>query len=30
MLDHIGLTVSDIKKSKAFYTLALAPMGFNC
>jgi catechol 2,3-dioxygenase-like lactoylglutathione lyase family enzyme len=28
MIDHIGLTVSDIEKSKAFYTRALAPMGF--
>lgn len=28
MIDHIGLTVSDVAKSKAFYTRALAPLGY--
>lgn len=28
MLDHIGLTVSDPKKSKAFYQKVLAPLGY--
>lgn len=27
MLDHIGHTVTDLAKSKAFYTKALAPLG---
>ena len=27
MIDHIGLAVSDIARSKAFYTAALAPLG---
>ncbi|MDO9223701.1 MAG: VOC family protein [Caulobacter sp.] len=27
MLDHIGATVSDIARSKAFYDVALAPLG---
>ncbi|HZZ87417.1 MAG TPA: VOC family protein [Caulobacteraceae bacterium] len=27
MLDHIGLTVSDFAKAKAFYDQALAPLG---
>ena len=27
MLDHIGLTVSDLKRSLAFYDQALAPLG---
>ena len=27
MLDHIGLKVTDIKRSKAFYDKALAPLG---
>lgn len=27
MFDHIGITVSDFAKSKAFYTQALAPTG---
>jgi catechol 2,3-dioxygenase-like lactoylglutathione lyase family enzyme len=27
ILDHVGLTVSDMAKSKAFYTQALAPIG---
>ncbi len=28
MLDHIGLAVSDIAKSKAFFQTALAPLGY--
>ena len=28
MLDHIGLAVSDIAKSKAFFQAALAPLGY--
>ena len=28
MLDHIGVTVSDLAKSKAFYQAALAPLGY--
>lgn len=28
MIDHIGLAVSDIAASKAFYTAALAPLGY--
>lgn len=28
MIDHSGVTVSDFAKSKAFYTAALAPIGF--
>ena len=27
MLDHIGLAVSDIRRSEAFYTAALKPLG---
>lgn len=27
IIDHIGLAVSDIERSKAFYTAALAPLG---
>lgn len=27
MLDHIGVTVSDFARSRAFYTRALAPLG---
>jgi catechol 2,3-dioxygenase-like lactoylglutathione lyase family enzyme len=27
MLDHVGFTVSDYERSKAFYTDALAPLG---
>jgi len=27
MLDHIGLTVSDFARARAFYDLALAPLG---
>jgi catechol 2,3-dioxygenase-like lactoylglutathione lyase family enzyme len=29
MLDHVFLTVSDIKRSTAFYKRALAPLGMN-
>jgi len=28
MLDHIGIKVSDYARSKAFYSKALAPLGF--
>ncbi len=28
MIDHIGLSVSDYEKSKAFYSRALAPLGY--
>lgn len=28
MIDHIGLEVSDVAKSKAFYVQALAPLGY--
>src|SRR5437762_5795907 len=28
MLDHIGLSVSDMAKSKSFYQKALAPLGY--
>ncbi len=28
MLDHIGLEVSDLARSKAFYRHALAPLGY--
>ncbi len=28
MIDHIGVKVSDMKRSKAFYTAAFAPLGF--
>lgn len=28
MIDHIGLDVSDIRKSKEFYTQALKPLGY--
>ncbi len=28
MLDHLGLAVSDIAKSKAFFQAALAPLGY--
>ncbi|MCW5588341.1 MAG: VOC family protein [Legionellales bacterium] len=28
MIDHIGITVSDYKKSVAFYKAALAPLGY--
>jgi catechol 2,3-dioxygenase-like lactoylglutathione lyase family enzyme len=28
MLDHIGITVTDITRSKSFYERALAPLGY--
>ena len=28
MIDHIGFSVSNYARSKAFYTLALAPLGY--
>ena len=28
MIDHIGINVSDLAKSKAFYQAALAPLGY--
>jgi catechol 2,3-dioxygenase-like lactoylglutathione lyase family enzyme len=28
MFDHIGLSVRDVSKTRAFYTVALAPLGF--
>lgn len=28
MIDHMGITVSDIKKSEAFYSLTLGPLGY--
>jgi catechol 2,3-dioxygenase-like lactoylglutathione lyase family enzyme len=28
MIDHTGVTVSDVGTSKAFYRLALAPLGY--
>jgi catechol 2,3-dioxygenase-like lactoylglutathione lyase family enzyme len=28
MLDHIGIPVSDVARSKQFYTAALAPLGY--
>ncbi len=28
MLNHIGLHVKDVEKSKAFYSAALAPLGY--
>jgi catechol 2,3-dioxygenase-like lactoylglutathione lyase family enzyme len=29
MIDHLGLSVSDLGKSRAFYTKALAPLGYS-
>ena len=29
MLDHVGLTVSDLEKSKIFFADALAPLGYS-
>jgi catechol 2,3-dioxygenase-like lactoylglutathione lyase family enzyme len=29
MLDHIGITVSDFARSKAFYVAALEPLGYS-
>ena len=28
MIDHTGITVSDLERSKAFYAQALAPLGY--
>ena len=28
MIDHLGFAVSDIARAKAFYTAALAPLGY--
>ncbi len=28
MIDHIGMSVTDVATSKAFYTSALAPLGY--
>lgn len=28
MIDHIGISVSDFEKSKAFYSVALQPIGY--
>ena len=28
MIDHSGVSVSDVAKSKAFYRAALAPLGY--
>lgn len=28
MIDHIGLPVSDVAKSKSFFAVALAPLGY--
>lgn len=30
MIDHLGISVSDYAKSKAFYLKALAPLGHTC
>ena len=30
MLDHIGISVSDYSKAKAFYSAALLPLGIAC
>ena len=30
MIDHTGVSVSDVAKSKAFYRAALAPLGYAC
>ena len=29
MIDHTGVTVSDVTKSRAFYRAALAPLGYS-
>ena len=29
MIDHTGVTVSDVARSKAFYRAALAPLGYD-
>jgi catechol 2,3-dioxygenase-like lactoylglutathione lyase family enzyme len=28
MIDHVGFSVSDFERAKAFYTRALAPLGY--
>jgi len=28
MIDHVGIRVADVKKSKAFYEAALGPLGY--
>ena len=28
MIDHIGMSVTDVAKSKAFYSSALSPLGY--
>lgn len=28
MIDHFGITVQDLEKSKAFYQATLAPLGY--
>ena len=28
MLDHVGIAVSDLERSKTFYSAALAPLGY--
>jgi catechol 2,3-dioxygenase-like lactoylglutathione lyase family enzyme len=30
MIDHLGLAVSDLAASRAFYDAALAPLGYQC
>ena len=30
MIDHMGLSVSDLSNSRAFYEAALAPLGYTC
>ena len=29
MIDHLGISVSDYQRAKAFYTTALAPLGYS-
>lgn len=29
MIDHLGISVSDYERAKAFYTTALAPLGYS-
>jgi catechol 2,3-dioxygenase-like lactoylglutathione lyase family enzyme len=29
MLDHVGISVSDYQRAKAFYLMALAPLGYD-
>ncbi|HTJ45034.1 MAG TPA: VOC family protein [Kofleriaceae bacterium] len=30
MIDHIGIEITDLARSKAFYLKALAPLGYEC